>query len=293
MQDFRVAIKRRELVEALLRSRAVPSIRPICSCQLALNRLPPMLMGSPGLSVATHIDVTSFLNHRDQAEHKSEPKLVTQEHLDLRWLSFLEPVDLKTALPVLLHTRVLTRRLPACPCPVDDRTAPVVTPGTVEYLLPGDEPPTSILDDLLQPLAASLPVAGRYEGSERGSFQLELHAPAFDLAEYMTDDRLAHADDGLVGGVAPESTTLTRHTPVDDEPTLGAGSEQGRQVADRGVLRVEGEVIEEESDEDHVEAARLPHGVLEGGARRRAADVVHALEVGIREAVATFDFAVI
>jgi hypothetical protein len=64
-------------------------------------------------------------------------------------------------------------------------------------------------------------------------------------------------------------------------------------VADRGVLRVEGEVIKEESDEDHVEAARLPHSVLKGGVRRRAADVVYALEVSIREAVATLDFAVI
>jgi hypothetical protein len=64
-------------------------------------------------------------------------------------------------------------------------------------------------------------------------------------------------------------------------------------VADRGVLRVEGEVIKEESDEDYVEAARLPYSVLKGGTRRRAADVVYALEVSIREAVATLDFAMI
>jgi hypothetical protein len=185
MQDFRVAIKRRELVEALLRSRAVLSIRPIYLYRLALNRLPLMLIGSPGLLAAIRIDVTSFLNHRDQAEHESEPKLVTQAHLDLRWLPFLEPVDLETALPVLLHTRVLTGRLPVCPRPADDRAAPVVTPGTVEYLLLGDEPPASILDDLLQRLAASLPVAGRHECGERGGVQLELYALAFDLAEYM------------------------------------------------------------------------------------------------------------
>jgi hypothetical protein len=49
MQDFRVAIKRRELVEALLRSRAVLSIRLIYLYRLALNRLPLMLIGSPGL----------------------------------------------------------------------------------------------------------------------------------------------------------------------------------------------------------------------------------------------------
>ena len=62
-------------------------------------------------------------------------------------------------------------------------------------------------------------------------------------------------------------------------------------MTDRSVLCIEGEVIKEEPNEDHVEAVWLSHGVLEGSACGRAADVVHTLKVSIREAVATLDFA--
>jgi len=62
-------------------------------------------------------------------------------------------------------------------------------------------------------------------------------------------------------------------------------------VTDRSVLYIEGEVIKEEPNEDHVEAVWLSYSVLKGSACGRAADIVHTLKVGIREAVATLDFA--
>jgi len=62
-------------------------------------------------------------------------------------------------------------------------------------------------------------------------------------------------------------------------------------VTDRSVLCIEGEVIKEEPNEDHVEAVWLSYGVLKGSTCGRATDVVYTLKVGIREAVATLNFA--
>jgi hypothetical protein len=52
-------------------------------------------------------------------------------------------------------------------------------------------------------------------------------------------------------------------------------------------------VIEDGSDEDHVEAFWLPYGVLEGSAYFQAANVIDALEVSIWKAVVAFDFAMV
>jgi hypothetical protein len=49
------------------------------------------------------------------------------------------------------------------------------------------------------------------------------------------------------------------------------------------MLRVEGEVTEEEPDEDYIETVRFTYSVFEGGVHHRVAYVAHALEVGIRE----------
>lgn len=124
------------------------------SCQVTLECLPPIPTDSPGSSVATCLDNNSFLdhcllNHCRQGECQAERKLDAWEHNGHWWLTLLDPVHLEAALLVLLDTWVLTGRLPVRPCPVDDHAAPVVTPITVEYLLPGDKPPASRLDDLL------------------------------------------------------------------------------------------------------------------------------------------------